>query len=148
MRHWISDKENQREWNQRFKKIRKAHYEGSDSVISAILTNEQRSEVATQIRMYIDPDVTLFFNEKKKADGIKKKNRIETAIASLGAAREISRERGMVISAFELGLLPDKFSHALQPWKPAFGTIRRAGIETSQCFACSKGFSSQSCNIP
>jgi len=130
------------------KKIRKAHYEGSDSVISAILTNEQRSEVATQIRITSTRMSHFFSMRKKKADGIKKKNRIETAIASLGAARENSRERGGDFGVRAWLAARQIFTWHCSRGSRPFGTIRRAGIETSQCFACSKGFSSQSCNIP
>lgn len=125
-RHWISDKENQAEWNQKFKKILKADHEGTDSVISAILSNDQLSQlVATRIRMYVDADVALCLNEQTRADGIKYRNRLETDIAALRAARDMETERRNKGLALELGSLVDIYSHALEQCKQAFGTKRR-----------------------
>jgi hypothetical protein len=136
VRRWISDKDNQRQWNQRFKKILREYYEGSDSTISAILSDDHLSElVGMQIRMYVDPDVTLFLNEEKKARGIKKKNQLETAIAGLRAARDIETELCNKDLASELDLLADKYSQALHRCKPAFGTKRR-GRDRDQSMLC------------
>jgi hypothetical protein len=136
VRRWISDKDNQSEWNQRFKKILRGYYEGSDSTIFAILSNDQLSElVATQIRMYVDPDVTLFLTEEKKAYGIKKQKQLETAISGLRAARDIETELRNKDLASRLDLLADKYSQALQQCKPAFGTKRR-GRDRDQSILC------------
>jgi hypothetical protein len=136
VRRWISDKDNQRQWNQRFKKILRGHHEGSDSIISAILSDDRLSElVGTQIRMYVDPDVTLFLNADKKARGIKRKNQLETAIAGLRAARDIETELCNRDLASELDLLADRYSQALQQCKPAYGTKRR-GRDRDQSMLC------------
>ena len=136
VRRWISDKDNQREWNQRFNEILRGYYEGLDFSISAILGDDQLSKrVATRIRAHVDPDVTLFLNEEKKARGIKKKNQLETAIAGLRAARDIETELCNKDLASELVLLADKYSQALQRCKPAFGTKRR-GRDRDQSMLC------------
>jgi hypothetical protein len=123
--NWISDKENQRIWNDRFIRILERDYVDLDTTICAVLSNERLSNLcATQIRTYVDRDVTLALNEQRKARGIELKLRIETAIARLQAASEFDRGQGDNEAAVQSTTRVDELSRVLGRFKVAFGTKR------------------------
>jgi len=123
---WISDKENQRRWNEQFIGIIKRDYANSDAVISAILNDERLSKLcATKIRSYVDKDVTLSLNAQTKARGVKYIKRLKIAIEGLRAAIELSMDRGNEERALQLGKVADELSQGLGRCKQAFGRKRR-----------------------
>jgi hypothetical protein len=123
---WISDKENQRKWNDRFRSILKRNYLDSDIVISAIFSRGRLAELcATRIRSYVDTGVTLSLNAQTKAAAIKQKKQLQTAIAGLHAAIGLLKNRPDQQSELNLGELADEFSRQLVRCKQAFGTKRR-----------------------
>jgi hypothetical protein len=123
---WISDTENQRKWNERFRAILKRDYENSDDAIRAILSDVYFCDLcATKIRSYVDKAISAWLNMQKKNRGAKIKRQLELAIAGLQAAKEICEQQGNQPVALNLGILAKEFSQALARCKLAFAVKRR-----------------------
>jgi hypothetical protein len=123
---WISDTDNQRKWNNRFRAILKRDYENSDDAIRAILSDVRFCDLcATKVRSYVDKAVSTWLNGQKKFRGVKRKKQLETAIVGLQAAKEFYEEQGNQSVAIDLGILTAELSGALDRCKLAFGLKRR-----------------------
>jgi hypothetical protein len=125
MPSWVSDKENQRNWNRRFIRILERDYSNIDPIISAILANQRLSKMcATKIRSYLDKDVTTAWYRQIKARGAQHKRRLERAIEGMNAAVSLYSDRGDQSSARHLGTLALGLSEELGRCKEAFATKR------------------------
>ncbi|MGD0922927.1 MAG: hypothetical protein ABSA70_14365 [Terriglobia bacterium] len=122
---WTRDTANQSMWNGQFIGILKRDYVNSDVAISAILRDEQLSQLcATKIRSYVGKNVSAWLYEQRKARGAKLKRQLEIAVAGLRAAIGLCMDGGKKELLLPLGLLADEFSQQLGRCKQAFATKR------------------------
>lgn len=123
---WISDKENQRKWNDQFRATLKRNYENLDPVIPTILSDDGLTELcATRIRSYVDKDVTHRLNEQTKSRGVNHRKRLETVVAGLRAVSDPSINRGNQKLAADFDTRADQYSQELGRCRQAFATKRR-----------------------
>jgi hypothetical protein len=122
---WLDDKNNQRDWNNRFKCILNATYANSDPAIFAITSNDRLvAQCATKIRCYVDKDITALLYRMRRERGIAHKKKLENAITGMRAAVELFTERGNNAMAVFVEKLAIGFSGELDRAHLAFQTKR------------------------
>jgi hypothetical protein len=122
---WLDDKNNQKDWINRFKCILDATYANSDPTISAITSNDRLvAQCAMKIRCYVDKDITALLYKMRRERGIAHKKKLENAIAGMRASAELFIERGNNAMAMFVGSLATDFSGELGRAHLAFQTKR------------------------
>lgn len=122
---WWQNTVDQREWCDRFRRILKRDCSSLDAAISAILSDEQLSQMcATLIRSYLDKDVTGWLYNERKERGLKHRKRLETAISGINTAVGLYTDRGNPKVAQSLGVIAIELSAELGRCRYAYASKR------------------------
>jgi hypothetical protein len=123
-------------WDDRFIDILKRDYITLDSVVAAILKNEQLARMcAVKISTYVDKDISNWLFKTRKLRGAKHKKSLEIAITGINEAISLYREQGRQADAVYLSTLALELSAQLGKSREAYGT-KRHGRDRSHLILC------------